>query len=55
MNLVVNKKGVLQFMQPTQVSEPQQQDYQNEEQYYQQQYAQPILPKDISLELLIMN
>ena len=41
MNLVVNKKGVLQFMQPTQVSEPQQQDYQYEEQYYQQQYAQP--------------
>jgi hypothetical protein len=39
MNLVVNKKGVLQFMQPTQ--EPQQQDYQYEEQYYQQQYAQP--------------
>ena len=41
MNLVVNKKGVLQFMQPTQVSEPQQQDYQYEEQYYQPQYAQP--------------
>ncbi len=39
MNLVVNKKGVLQFMKPTQ--EPQQQDYQYEEQYYQQQYAQP--------------
>jgi len=41
MNLVVNKKGVLQFMKPTQ--EPQQQDYQYEEQYYQQQYAQPLL------------
>jgi hypothetical protein len=41
MNLVVNKKGVLQFMQPTQVSEPQQQDYQYEEQYYQEQYAEP--------------
>jgi hypothetical protein len=42
MNLVVNKKGVLQFMQPTQpIFEPQQQDYQYEEQYYQQQYAQP--------------
>ena len=39
MNLVVNKKGVLQFMKPTQ--EPQQQDYQYEEQYYQHQYAQP--------------
>jgi hypothetical protein len=39
MNLVVNKKGVLQFMKPTQ--EPQQQDYQYEEQNYQQQYAQP--------------
>jgi hypothetical protein len=40
MNLVVNKKGVLQFMQPT--YEPQQ-DYQYEEQYYQeqQQYAEP--------------
>ena len=35
MNLVVNKKGVLQFMQPTQ--EPQQQDYQYNEQYYQEQ------------------
>jgi hypothetical protein len=50
MNLVVNKKGVLQFMQQTQpIMEPQQQDYQYEEQYYQQQqhvpqqrqYAQP--------------
>lgn len=42
MNLVVNKKGVLQFMQPTQpIMEPQQQDYQYEEQYYQQQYAPP--------------
>jgi hypothetical protein len=45
MNLVVNKKGVLQFMQQTQpIMEPQQQeyqqDYQYEEQYYQQQYAQ---------------
>ena len=39
MNLVVNKKGVLQFMKPTQ--EPQQPDYQYEEQNYQQQYAQP--------------
>lgn len=39
MNLVVNKKGVLQRLQSTQ--EPQQQDYQYEEQYYQQQYAQP--------------
>ena len=40
MNLVVNKKGVLQFIQPT--YEPQQ-DYQYEEQYYQeqQQYAEP--------------
>ena len=38
MNLVVNKKGILQFMQPTQ--EPQQ-NYEYEEQYYQQQYAQP--------------
>ena len=45
MNLVVNKKGVLQFIQP--VHKPQQQDYQNdyqhEEQYYSQQtqYANP--------------
>ena len=39
MNLVVSNKGVLQFMKPT--NEPQQQDYQYEEQYYQQQYAQP--------------
>ena len=38
MNLVVNKKGVLQRLQP--VHEPQQ-DYQYEEQYYQNQYAQP--------------
>ena len=45
MNLVVNKKGVLQFMKQTQpIMESQQQDYQQdyqyEEQYYQQQYAQ---------------
>jgi len=48
MNLVVNKKGVLQFMKPTQ--EPQQQDYQYEEQYYQQQYAQPQMPVDPSVK-----
>jgi hypothetical protein len=45
MNLVVNKKGVLQFMQATQPineNQPQEQDYQYEEQYYQpQQYAKP--------------
>jgi hypothetical protein len=42
MNLVVNKKGVLQFMQQTQpIMEPQQQDYQYEEQYYQQQQHVP--------------
>ena len=42
MNLVVNKKGVLQFMQPTQpINDFQQPEYQYEEQYYQQQYAQP--------------
>jgi hypothetical protein len=49
MNLVVSKKGVLQFIQPT--HEPQQQDYQYEENFYepqqrqnmpkQQQYGQP--------------
>ena len=36
MNLVVNKKGVLQFIQPAQ--QPQQQDYQKD---YQTQYAKP--------------
>jgi hypothetical protein len=49
MNLVVNKKGVLQFIKPgKQMNEFQQQqdyqnDYQNEEQYYSQQtqYAKP--------------
>ncbi len=42
MNLVVNKKGVLQFMQPNQpIFEPQQQDYQYEEQYYQEQQYMP--------------
>jgi hypothetical protein len=45
MNLVVNKKGVLQFMQATQPineNQPQEQEYQYEEQYYQpQQYAKP--------------
>ena len=35
MNLVVSNKGVLQFIKPT--NEPQQQDYQYEEQYYQPQ------------------
>ena len=49
MNLVVNKKGVLQFIKPCkQMNEFQQQqdyqnDYQNQEQYYSQetQYAKP--------------
>ena len=49
MNLVVNKKGVLQFIKPSKpMNEFQQQqdyqnDYQNEEQYYSQQtqYAKP--------------
>jgi hypothetical protein len=38
MNLVVSNKGVLQFMKTTR--EPQQQDYQYEEQYYQAQQQQ---------------
>jgi hypothetical protein len=38
MNLVVSNKGVLQFIKPT--NEPQQQDYQYEEQYYQPQQQQ---------------
>jgi hypothetical protein len=45
MNLVVNKKGVLQFMQATQPineNQSQEQEYQYEEQYYQpEQYAKP--------------
>jgi hypothetical protein len=45
MNLVVNKTGVLQFMKPTQ--EPQQ-NYEYEEQYYQQQYAQPQQRQNVS-------
>ena len=40
MNLVVNKKGILQFIQPSQASEPQE-DFQYEEQYYQQQQYVP--------------
>jgi hypothetical protein len=45
MNLVVSKKGVLQFIQPIHESQQQQQqDYQYEENFYepqQQQYGQP--------------
>jgi len=41
MNLVVNKKGVLQFIQPAQ-QQPQQQDYQNDYHIEEQtQYAKP--------------
>jgi hypothetical protein len=40
MNLVVNNKGVLQFMQPSEGNEPRQ-DYQYEEQYQQKQQYVP--------------
>jgi hypothetical protein len=42
MNLVVSKKGVLQFIKPTQEPE---QDYQYEEQYYQQPQQQQRQPQ----------
>ena len=41
MNLVVNKKGVLQFMQPNHQINEIQEDYQYEEQYYQNRYDMP--------------
>jgi hypothetical protein len=41
MNLVVNKKGVLQFMGSNQSINVSKQDYQYQEQYYQPQYDMP--------------